>query len=236
MKIALITGATSGIGEACALKFAQENYFVLVHGRRPNNTEVVEKIQYQGGKAEYLQADFINPEETEKMFTEIKEKWGKIDVLVNNAGMVNRKPDDELTIEDFQDLFMVNLTAPFFCAREAHHLGASAIVNVGSMRGLRSQATTPAYSASKAGLHNMTASLAKKFGPDCRVNCVAPGFTRTPLHESNLERLNKEADQTPLKTYADPMDIAEAVYFLASDKSRFTTGEVMIVDGGRSLI
>lgn len=233
-KISLITGASTGIGKACAQKFIQEGYFVLIHGRRTENPEII--AEFGEDNAAYLGADFLNEQEIFEMFKKIKNQWKKIDVLINNAGIVKRKPDDDLTVADFQELFMVNLTAPFFCAREAHHLGATAIINIGSIRGLPSGATSPAYSASKAGIHNLTESLAKEFAPNCRVNCVAPGFTLTPLHEDNLERLHKEAEKTPLKMYAEASDIAEAVYFLASEKARFVTGEIMVVDGGRSLV
>ncbi|MCT4592572.1 MAG: SDR family oxidoreductase [Candidatus Gracilibacteria bacterium] len=235
-KIALITGATSGIGASVAKKFAQEGYIALVHGRGAKDFKIVDEIRSNGGKAFSYIADFLKADEIDTMFEKIKQDHSKIDVLINNAGMVNRKKVDDYTADDFQNLFMVNLTAQFLCARHAYHLGASNIINIGSMRALPAQATTIDYSASKAGIHNMTISLARAFAPQCRVNCVAPGFTRTPIHDTSPERLVKEASITPLQICAEPEDIAESIYFLASEKSRFTTGESLVVDGGRSFV
>ena len=227
-KIVLITGATSGIGYASALKFAKKGYNVIMHSRS--------KTLNEDFALDFVQADFSKADEISEMFDVIKKKHGKIDILINNAGMVNRKKINEYTAKDFQDLFMVNVTAQFLCARSAFNLGATSIINIGSMRALPAQATTPDYSASKAALHNLTISLARAFAPHCRVNCVAPGFTRTPLHDSSPERLEKEAKITPLKICAEPSDIANSVYFMASNDARFITGETLVVDGGRSFV
>jgi len=234
-KIVLITGATSGIGKACALYFAKKNFIVLLHGSsQKSDFSVLKEIKQKGGKAYPLVADFLKEKEIEKMFVKIKQENKKIDVLINNAGMVNRKNAFDLKSEDFQKLFMVNVTAPFLCAKQAKNLGATSIVNIGSMRGFPSGATTIDYSASKAALHNLTVSLARAFAPSCRVNCIAPGFTKTPLHDSSPERLKIESTKTPLLKYALPEEIAQSVYFLSSEKSSFTTGAVLLIDGGRS--
>lgn len=229
MKSVLVTGATSGIGKATAIKFAQEGYQVYCHGKAEDSDfSVVDEIQNLGGTAEKVFADFSQETEIRDMFEHIE----SLDVLVNNAGTVTRtKP---VTTENFRKTLEINVVAPYLCAELAHEKGVKAIVNLGSMRALPQTATTPDYSASKASVHNLTASLARMYAPNCRVNAVAPGFTQTGMHAGNQERLEKEAEKSLLKIYAQPEDIAEAIYFLASEKSRFITGQVLSIDGGRS--
>ncbi len=225
----LITGATSGIGRAAAKKFADEGYFVYCHGRsQESDFSGVDEIGALGGRTKKVFADMAEESEIRKMF----EKIESLDVLVNNAGTVTRKKP--ITPNDFRNTFEVNVIAPYLCAELARERGVKSIMNVGSMRGLNHCATTPDYSASKAALHNLTASLARSYAPDCRVNAVAPGFTETALHAGNLERLEKEAGKTPLKIFAKPEDVADAIFFLASEKARFITGTILPVDGGRN--
>jgi NAD(P)-dependent dehydrogenase (short-subunit alcohol dehydrogenase family) len=236
-KTVLITGSTSGIGLAAAEKFAAEGFELIIHGQNPKKVkQIVSEFRQQGSKATGFAADFTDPEAINQLFTQIKQENPKIDILVNNAGIVNRKKIPEFTAADFQKLLMVNLTAVFLCSRAAYDLGASSIVNIGSMRGFSQEATTPDYSASKAAVHNLTVSLARAFAPRCRVNCVAPGFTKTPFHSTAPERLEKEASITPLAKCASSEEIAESIYFLASDQSSFTTGAVLLVDGGRNFV
>ena len=226
-KTVLITGASRGIGRATAEIFTKNGFQVLGHGREHCADKIFTK---------FFVANFLEFSEIESMFAKIEKEFGTLDVLINNAGTVNRKKIDEFSGQDFQDLFAVNVTAPFLCARAAWRLGASAIVNVGSMRGFSQEATTPDYSASKAAVHNLTVSLARAFAPQCRVNCVAPGFTRTPFHDTNPERLKLEAAKTPLEKCAKAKEIAESIFFLASEKSSFTTGATLLVDGGRNFV
>jgi 3-oxoacyl-[acyl-carrier protein] reductase len=229
MKSVLITGATSGIGRAAAIKFAREGYLVYCHGKSSESDfSVIEEIEKLGERTKKVFADMANESEIRDMFAEIK----SLDVLVNNAGTVTRtKP---VTTEDFRKTMEVNVIAPYLCAELSREKGVQAIVNLGSMRALPQTATTPDYSASKAAVHNLTASLARMYAPECRVNAVAPGFTQTGMHTGNEERLEKEAEKSLLKIYAQPEDIAEMIYFLSSEKARFITGQVLVADGGRS--
>jgi Dehydrogenases with different specificities (related to short-chain alcohol dehydrogenases) len=164
------------------------------------------------------------------MFAEIEH----IDVLVNAAGTVSRsKP---VTTENFRHTLQINLVSLFLCCTLARERGAKAIVNVGSMQGLQHCARTADYAASKAGVHNLTVSLAREYAPECRVNAVAPGFTKTGMHAGMQERLDAEAAKTPLQRYAEPKEVAEVIRFLAGEQSGFVTGEVVTVDGGRNFV
>lgn len=198
---------------------------MYVHGKdEASDFSILEEIP-QGKK---VIADLLAPDAVEQLFTQIPE----LDVLVNNAGMVNRSK--EKTIEDFQKIFQLHATVPYFLSLEAKKRGVKSIVNVGSMRALEHCATTPDYSASKAALHNLTISLARTLAPETRVNAVAPGFTETKMHDGNSERLETEAKRTPLQRAATPDEIAEAIFFLASPAASFITGEILRVDGGRN--
>ncbi len=231
MKSILITGATSGIGRATALRFATAGYRVWCHGSsEQSDFSIAEEITANGGTAQKLVADFAKENEIRAMFAHID----SVDVLVNAAGTVTRsKP---ITTGNFRHTFEINVIALYLCSLLARDRGANSIVNVGSMRGLDHAATTPDYSASKAAVHNLTVALARDFAPDCRVNAVAPGFTKTGMHKGMQERLDLEANKTPLQRFADPAEIAEVIYFLASEQASFVTGETVKVDGGRNFV
>lgn len=224
MKSVLVTGATSGIGFSIAERFlAAKDFRVFIHGRSAkNNFSLCQKFP---NRTQQIVADFSNAEGVEKCFAEIP----KLDILINNAGIVFR--EKEISAKRFEKVLYINTITPFLCSEKAVSLGASSIVNIGSMRGFSEAATTPDYSASKAALHNLTASLARKYAPTTRVNAVAPGFVRTPLH-TNPDRLLLEAEKTFLKRTGEPEEIAETVFFLAVTAS-FCTGTILRVDGGR---
>ncbi len=231
MKFALITGATSGIGRATALQLAREGFVVYCHGSSAESDfSIIDEIESAGGKAEKLIADFANQSAVRAMF----EKIDSLDLLVNAAGIVTRsKP---VTTENFRKTLEINLVSLFLCSTLAREKGATSIVNVGSIQGLQHCARSADYAASKAGVHNLTVSLAREYAPDCRVNAVAPGFTKTGMHEGMQDRLDAEAAKTPLNKYAKPAEIAEVISFLASEKAGFITGEIITADGGRNFV
>lgn len=237
MNLILITGGSTGIGHACAEQFLQAGAKVVINYL--NSTKEAEEIvSHFPEHAFAVQGDVSNEADIKRMFDEAERHFEqKVNVLVNNAGVVNRQKFPELDAKTFAHTLQMNTIAPYLVAREfAVRLGkeSGAIVNIGSMRVF--VPTTIDYSASKAALHNMTISLAKAFAPNIRVNCVAPGFTKTDMHKGNFERLDKEAELSLLKRYSMPEDIADAVLFLASAKARSITGQVLLVDNGRSLV
>ena len=234
-KIVLVTGAARGIGAACVASFVEQGAKVVVN-YLSSESEAQSLGERYGLNVMLVQGDMSEESDIKRLFDEVESEWGTVDVLVNNAGIVNRQKFPELDGEGFMNSLKVNTVGPYLVAREfATRLGDAqgSIVNLGSMR--VPCPTSVDYSASKAAVHNMTISLAKAVGPNIRVNAVAPGFTETAMHGGNIERLEAEAEKSVLKRYSQPLDLADSVVFLASDKARSITGQVLLVDNGRSL-
>lgn len=243
-KIALITGASRGIGASTAKLFAENGATVIVNYIKNKKAadEVVESITKNNGNAISVKADVGNQEEVVSMFKEIEEKYSKLDILVNNAGIVINKPFLERTLEDWNNTFNTNLTSAFLCSQEAVKLMQDqkdcAIVNVSSMRGIIEcgRVQNIDYSASKAAMFSFTKTLAKELAPNIRVNAVAPGQTNTDIARG----YTKELLDTFIKTIhlgrlMEPEEVAEAILFLASKRSSAITGDIVMVDGGQSL-
>jgi 3-oxoacyl-[acyl-carrier protein] reductase len=237
-KVAIITGSTKGMGKAAALMFAKEGAKVVINSRSEEEDNSVRKlIEKEGGSAIFIQADISNPKDVENLFQETVDTFGTVDILVNNAGVHNPKDFFDLTKEDWEKVFSVNLIGMFLCSQQAakimmdHKCGK--IINTASVRGLPhcGRPGNIDYSASKAGVINFTKSLAKKLAPNIQVNAVAPGPTDTEMNNWTKEDLKR--------TYAgrllQPEEIAKVIFFLASDAPSSLTGEVIVVDGGYSL-
>jgi NAD(P)-dependent dehydrogenase (short-subunit alcohol dehydrogenase family) len=235
-KTALVTGATSGIGKAAALKLAEYGATVLVHGRDAGRgMGVVEQIEVEGGHARFIGADLSDPADVTRLAAEV----GTIDILVNNAGSAWFGPSGDLDVATYDRLFDGNVRSAYLLtaalAPAMTRNGGGSIINVGSMVGTVGLPGGAAYSATKAALTAMTRSWAAEYGADSvRVNAVAPGpvFTEGAVRE----RTAALGNTTLLNRAAQPAEIAETIAFLASSRSGYITGATIAVDGGRTAI
>jgi 3-oxoacyl-[acyl-carrier protein] reductase len=242
-KVVLITGASQGIGKAIALKFASLGAKVALNDIifQEENLKIVKtEIESAGQEVEYFLADVSKLEEVEKMMQEIQAKFGRLDVLINNAGITKDRTLAKMTSEEWQKVIDVNLTGVFNCSKSALSLivpSQGNIVSVASIVGQRGNFGQANYAASKAGIIAFTQSWAKEVGKvGVRVNAIAPGFIETKMAEAIPEQLKVAVKQlTALGRFGKPEEIADVVVFLASDQASFISGAVINIDGGLSL-
>jgi NAD(P)-dependent dehydrogenase (short-subunit alcohol dehydrogenase family) len=233
---ALVTGATSGLGKAIALRLARDGMRVVVVGRdAARGAAVVEQIETAGGQATFIAADLSDPAEIERLAFEA----GDIDVLVNNAGYSIWGPTEKTTVENFDALFASNVRAPYLLvgafAPAMAAKGAGSIINISSMAGRIGLPNGAAYGATKAALASLAQSWTAEYSPrGVRVNAVAAGpiYTR-PEARQLFDRLGQT---TALQRAAEPSEIAEVVAFLASPRASYVTGAIVAADGGRTAI
>ncbi|MFI6370924.1 SDR family NAD(P)-dependent oxidoreductase [Streptomyces sp. NPDC050546] len=234
-KKALVTGATSGIGRAIAVKLAEAGATVYVTGRRAElGKETVELIEQAGGTGHFVVADVADIDDVRKLAEEV----GEVDVLVNNAGVFPFSTTLEQPLDSYEQVFDINVRATYFLtaalvpAMVARKRGA--IVNVSSVAGQVGTPVGSVYNASKAAMDALTRSWAVEFGgAGVRVNSVAPGPIRTDMAVETVGEMFEEFSRnTPLTRAGEPEEIAEAVVFLASDKASYITGAVLAADGG----
>lgn len=240
MKTVLITGAGTGIGKACANLFAIRGCNVAInYNKSETEALALEKSLIGAGlSAKAFRCDITKKHEVEKMFGEINNRFGNVDVLVNNSGIAQQKLFTDISEDDFDRMFDVNVKGMFLCSQIAveqmlkKHSGS--IINISSMWGQIGASCEVHYSASKAAVIGFTKALAKELGPSgIRVNCICPGIIETKMNTNLGQETMKElAEETPLGRLGDVDDVAKAVLFFASEKSDFITGQVLGVNGG----
>ena len=235
-QVVLITGSARGIGAATARLAKERGAEVILHGK--SESEHLMALAKDLG-CQYIICDVADESSTKSAVDAIALKVKKIDVLVNCAGVTNSKPFAELTDEDWMDAYKVNvLGTVHVCKAVLPYMQAAKtgrVVNISSIRGYGITSGRAAYSAAKAAIINLTATLAKEYAPDILVNAVAPGFTETDMAKTWPERVWVQVKSALLGRIAQPKEIAEAILFLASTQNTFITGQTLLVDGGYSL-
>jgi len=239
-KVVLVTGGGRGIGRAISAAFARAGAAVAV-GYRERGREagaVVDGLRHGGRRAIAVQGDVGRAAEAKALIGQVLDEWGRLDVLVNNAGILRRTPLAELTLEEWDAAIAANLTGVMLCSQAAAPVlraRGGAIVNVASIRGLVG-GTSLAYAASKGGVVTLTKTLARTLAPEVRVNAVAPAFVDTDLNvHLTVAQREQIAGQIPLGRFAEPEEIARAVVFLASPRAAYITGQTLVVDGGYTM-
>ena len=239
-KIAVVTGAGRGIGRGIALALAREGAMVVVNynGSKERAEEVVRTIEEAGGKAAAIQCNISDFEAAKEFFANVVKEYGKIDILVNNAGITKDNLMMKMSEEEFQSVIQTNLAGTFhgvkFVTRPMMKQRQGRIINIASVSGVIGNMGQANYSASKAGVIGLTKAAAKELASrNITVNAVAPGFVATEMTDVLSDSVKEAAVATiPLGRFGEVEDIAEAVVFLASDKAKYITGQVICVDGG----
>jgi NAD(P)-dependent dehydrogenase (short-subunit alcohol dehydrogenase family) len=245
-KVTLVTGSGSGIGRAIALAFAKAgNPVVLNDIVREGGEQVLSEIEKEGGKSLFSLADVSDVTQVKRMFGEVKEKFGSVDVLINNAGvpgafsLITDMPD-----ETWHKTISVHLNGTFYCMREAARLmmvaGFGRIINIASIAGLLGTSGSAEYGAAKAGIINLTKTAAKELGPyNITVNAIAPGMVGTPtnlkLKDKGSPFIETAIKGTPTGCITKPEEIAELILFLSSSAANNINGQVIRVDGGAAI-
>jgi 3-oxoacyl-[acyl-carrier protein] reductase len=239
-KTALVTGAAGGIGSAAARAFAREGYNVIINYCRSKQAALVLEAELRAGGCDAMAvcADVADPAQVDGMFRRCAERFGGVDVLVNNAGIAQQKLFTDITQTDYDRMFDVHVRGCFNCCRVALpymiRQKNGNIINIGSVWGMAGASCEAHYSAAKAAVAGMTKALAKEVGPsNIRVNCVAPGVIETPMNaQHSAETMEQLKEATPLGRLGTPEDVAGLILFLASEKAGFITGQIIGVDGG----
>lgn len=239
-KVAVITGASRGIGKETALTLARHGASVVLTARQGSLVETLaEEIRSSlGVDALPFPADISRSDDVEKLFDAVTERFGRVDILVNNAGITRDSLLIRMKDEDWDDVIDTNLKGAFLCTRSAARIMMKQrygrIINITSVVGEMGNAGQSNYCASKAGLIGLTKSNARELaGRNITVNAVAPGFITTDMTDNLSEKVREELSaQIPLGRFGTPADVAEAVLFLASDRSGYITGHVLSVNGG----
>ena len=237
-KTAIVTGGTRGIGFAIVKKYLENGANVAIAGSRQESVEkAMEKLPEYEDRIMGIWPDICSPDEVAEAFASVKEKFGRIDILANNAGLSSRTSLYEYTLEEFSKIMDINVKAVFVCSQAAARImkeqGDGVIINTSSMVGEYGQPSGCGYPTSKFAVNGLTKSLARELAKDkIRVNAVAPGVTRTDMLSAlPQEMVDRISAGIPLGRVGEPLDIANAYLFLASELSSYVTGVTLRVDG-----
>lgn len=242
MKTVLVTGASRGLGKSIALKFAGNNYNIVInYNNSKDEAQELERYIKNNYKVEVLiiKADVSNEIEVKKMFNEIINKFNSIDIVVNNASIAIDTIFEDKTIDNFHKILDTNLIGTFLVSKYASKYMLEKkegnIINISSTNGIDTYYPySMDYDASKAGVISLTKNLSKELSPYIRVNCVCPGWINTDMNkELDKDYIEEEINKINLKRFAEPMEIANVVYFLARDEASYVNGSILIVDGGK---
>lgn len=237
-KIIIVTGASRGIGRAIAKALAENDYTVIANYNKSKDKalDLKQELEKENKKIDIFQADVSKREEVKSLVNFTIQKYGKIDVLINNAGISITKMFSDVTDEDWNNIISTNLYSAFCATQEVLpnmiHNKSGCVINISSIWGLVGASCESIYAISKAGIDAMTKSLAKELGPsNIRVNSIAPGFINTEINNNlSIDEINDIIEETPLQKIGNPGDIAKCVQWLIEDT--FTTGQVISINGG----
>ena len=239
MKVAIITGSSNGIGRQIALEFAKDNYNIIINYNKSKTQafNLAEQIKKLGRNCITVQADVSKLCEAQNLIDKSLNAFGKIDILVNNAGISLQKIFQDVSEDEWKNLFAVNLGSVFNCCscvlKDMLLRKKGKIINISSIWGMVGASMEVHYSASKAAIIGLTKALAKELGPSgINVNCIAPGVIDTNMNSFDNEIISELKNNTPLGRIGTTLDIAKTALFLASDDSDFITGQVISPNGG----
>ena len=243
-KVAIITGASSGIGRATAYLFAKEGAKVVVVANinDAGGNETAANIKTNGGESIFVHADVSRSSEVQNLVKVTMENFGRIDILFNNAGIgFLRTPVENIDESRWEQIYATNVKSVFLCVKyvvpEMRKTGGGVIINTGSMSAIRPRMHDAPYGSAKSAVNQLTKALALELAPTIRVNCINPGpiLTGKIQEGPGMKQFLKDIDELPLKRAGTPEDIAFAALYLASDESAFVTGTTINVDGGRGI-
>ncbi len=243
-KVAIITGAGQGIGKAIAQAFSHHEVHVIIAEKDEEaGQEAQQWISEKGGKATFIPCDVASQDSVRNMIEQVGRQEGRIDFLVNNAGVSRFKPMHELSVTEFDEVLDINLRGAFVCSKFAApylKVGKGAIVNIASTRALMSEPHSEAYAASKGGMLGLTHAMAVSLGPEVRVNAISPGWIevrdwKKASQRQQIQHRDVDKRQHPAGRVGTPEDIGRAAVFLCSGESTFMTGQNIVIDGGMTV-